>query len=122
MRHGESTPSARHDEMAFEDFLRSVPLVHKHIMRTRRLMLENRQFRKFLELNGLNVNDVLSDDMPAINLATESSDKDSTVNETTLQTLTESLRAEQKRAANLEANLYVLQIDYDNLIKQNNID
>ena len=107
MRHGESTPSARHDEMAFEDFLRSVPLVHKHIMRTRRLMLENRQFRKFLELNGLNVNDVLSDDMPTINLATESSDKDSTVNETTLQTLTESLRAEQKRAANLEANLYL---------------
>ena len=48
--------------MAFEDFLRSVPLVHKHIMRTRRLMYENRQFRKFLERNGVKPDAVIADE------------------------------------------------------------
>lgn len=103
--------------MAFEDFLRSIPLVHKHIMRTRRLILENMKFRKFLERNGLSVEDILSEKTTRLNLNTTTSEASDSETELTLHTLVESLRAEQIRAASLEADLYVLQIDYDDIIK-----
>lgn len=105
--------------MAFEDFLRSIPLVHKHIMRTRRLIHENMLFRKFLERNGLSVDDVLSEKMTVLAplIASDSNNsKNSGETAETLQTLVESLRAEQIRAAGLESDLYVLQIDYDDLL------
>ena len=103
--------------MAFEDFLRSIPLVNKHIMRTRRLILENMKFRRFLERNGLSVEDVLSEKTTLLNLNTPPSEANDSETELTLHTLVDSLRAEQIRAASLEADLYVLQIDYDDIIK-----
>jgi len=104
--------------MAFEDYLRTIPLVHKHIMRTRRLIHENMLLRKFLERNGLNTEDILMEKtttLPAADTTYEPS-QNSEESAKTLQTLVDSLRAEQIRAANLEADLYVLQIDYDVLL------
>jgi len=108
--------------MAFEDFLRTIPLVHKHIMRTRRMMYENRQFRKFLERNGINPaavianeSDIDGEDLVSDENAIPNSDLDSA-----FKTVATSLRNEQKRSANLEASLYVLQIDYNNLLLQAN--
>lgn len=104
--------------MAFEDFLRTIPLVHKHIMRTRRLIHENMLLRKFLERNGLDVEDVLSTKTTVWPVAeTRVNDAEAlTESVETVQTLVESLRAEQIRSASLEADLYVLQIDYDDLL------
>jgi len=106
--------------MAFEDFLRSIPLVHRHIMRTRRMMYENRQFRKFLDRNGINAAAVIAneaevdgDDLMSDENAIPKSDL-----EAAFKTVATSLRNEQKRSANLEASLYVLQIDYNNLLLQ----
>ncbi|MEP3891949.1 MAG: hypothetical protein ABJN69_15945 [Hellea sp.] len=106
--------------MAFEDFLRSIPLVQKHIMRTRLLMHENRKFREFLEDNGIKADDVLSSesDVDGEGLAEGHNFLPNTDIETAFKTVSTSLRAEQKRAANLEASLYVLQIDYNNLLLQ----
>lgn len=104
--------------MAFEDFLRSIPLVHKHIMRTRLLIHENRQFRKFLETNGLKSEDVLSGKTQTLDVRTEEDKNDLVPNEQTIQTMVDSLRAEQIRSGNLETDLYVLQIDYDDLLKR----
>jgi len=106
--------------MAFEDFLRSVPLVHKHIMRTRLLMHENRKFRDFLESNGISADDVIANegDVDGEGLAEASSILPKTDIESAFKTISTSLRAEQVRAANLEASLYVLQIDYNNLLLQ----
>ena len=104
--------------MAFEDFLRSFPLVQKHIMRTRLLMHENRKFREFLEDNGIKADDVLTsdNDVDGEGLAEGHNFLPNTDIETAFKTVSTSLRAEQKRAANLEASLYVLQIDYNNLL------
>ena len=106
--------------MAFEDFLRSIPLVHKHIMRTRRMMHENKQFRKFLERNGINASAVIDnesevdgDDLTMDEKAVPNSDI-----EAAFKAVATSLRTEQKRSATLEASLYVLQIDYNNLLLQ----
>lgn len=104
--------------MAFEDLLRSIPLIHKHIMRTRLLMHENRLFRKFIEYSGLSVEDILSDKFPKLEIGSKALNHDAEGNEQTLHTLAESLRSEQMRAKELEADLYVLQIDYDDLLKQ----
>lgn len=108
--------------MAFEDFLRSVPLVHKHIMRTRRMMHENRQFRKFLERNGIqpdaviaNESEVDGDDLVSDASTIPNSDLDAA-----FKTVAISLRNEQKRSSHLEASLYVLQIDYNKLLLQSN--
>ena len=108
--------------MAFEDFLRSVPLVHKHIMRTRRMMHENRQFRKFLERNGIqpdaviaNESEVDGDDLVSDDSTIPNSDLDAA-----FKTVAISLRNEQKRSSHLEASLYVLQIDYNKLLLQSN--
>ena len=108
--------------MAFEDFLRSVPLVHKHIMRTRRMMHENRQFRKFLERNGIqpdaviaNESEVDGDDLVSDASTISNSDLDAA-----FKTVAISLRNEQKRSSHLEASLYVLQIDYNKLLLQSN--
>ena len=108
--------------MAFEDFLRSVPLVHKHIMRTRRMMHENRQFRKFLERNGIqpdaviaNESEVDGDDLVSDASTIPNSDLDAA-----FKTMAISLRNEQKRSSHLEASLYVLQIDYNDLSLQSN--
>lgn len=108
--------------MAFEDFLRSVPLVHKHIMRTRRMMHENRQFRKFLERNGIqpdaviaNESEVDGDDLVSDASTIPNSDLDAA-----FKTMAISLRNEQKRSSHLEASLYVLQIDYNKLLLQSN--
>lgn len=106
--------------MAFEDFLRTFPLVHKHIMRTRLLMHENRKFRNFLESNGIRADDVLTSesDVDGEGLAEAANILPNTDIETAFKTVSTSLRAEQIRAANLEASLYVLQIDYNNLLLQ----
>ncbi len=106
--------------MAFEDILRSVPLVHKHIMRTRKLMHENRKLREFVEINGLNVSDLLSDKAHDLRVVAKASDTSSEISETTLNSLAESLRIEQNRFADLQADLYVLQMDYDNLLQRMN--
>lgn len=106
--------------MAFEDFLRSVPLVHKHIMRTRKLLHENRRLREFVEVNGLNVSDLLSDKNHDLRIAPKVSEPSSDIPEATLNSLAESLRIEQNRFADLQADLYVLQMDYDDLLKRMN--
>lgn len=103
--------------MAFEDFLRSIPLVHRHIMRTRTLMHENMKLKNFIERNGLNVSDILSDTSEDLTLPTNSDSSHSSTEEQTLQSLAQSLRAEQKRSLGIEGDLYVLQIDYDALLK-----
>ena len=106
--------------MAFEDFLRSIPLVHKHIMRTRRIMHENRQFRKFLERNGINASAVIAneEDIDADHLTVDENTIPNSDLDAAFKTVATSLRAEQRRSANLEASLYVLQIDYNNLLLQ----
>lgn len=103
--------------MAFEDFLRSIPLVHRHIMRTRVLLHENAKYKKFLARNGFNPEDILADKIQDLSLSSHPIGEDAPVSEETLKTLAESLRREQLRASALEADLYVLQIDYDTLIK-----
>ena len=122
MKPGENAVSYRRKTMAFEDFLRSVPLVHKHIMRTRRMMHENRQFRKFLERNGIqpdaviaNESEVDGDDLVSDASTIPNSDLDAA-----FKTMAISLRNEQKRSSHLEASLYVLQIDYNKLLLQSN--
>lgn len=106
--------------MAFEDFLRSIPVVHKHIMRTRRLMHENKKLREFLENNGINAHDVIAqnNDVDGESLKCLVNILPNTDIETAFKTVSTSLRAEQKRATNLETSLYVLQIDYNNLLLQ----
>jgi len=106
--------------MAFEDFLRSIPLVHKHIMRTRRMMHENRQFRKFLERNGINAAAVIAneEDVDGDNLIADENAIPNSDLDAAFKAVATSLRTEQKRSANLEASLYVLQIDYNNLLLQ----
>jgi len=91
-------------------------------MRTRRMMHENKQFRKFLERNGINPSAVISnesdvdgEDLAPDDYAIPNSDLDAA-----FKTVATSLRNEQKRSANLEASLYVLQIDYNNLLLQFN--
>jgi hypothetical protein len=102
--------------MAFEDFLRSIPLVHKHIMRTRRMMHENRQFRKFLEHNGLDAQDIISE-KTTMNIYSNATPPLPDNEQDAINTLTKSLTLEKKRNAVIEADLYVLQIDYDNLLR-----
>ncbi|WP_026940675.1 hypothetical protein [Hellea balneolensis] len=104
--------------MAFEDFLRTVPLVHKHIMRTRLMMHENKQLRKFLKRHGIDPKDVISseNDVDAEDLEFVQKILPDTDLEVAFKTVATSLREEQKRAAALEASLYVLQIDYNHLL------
>ncbi len=106
--------------MAFEDFLRSIPLVHKHIMRTRRMMHENRQFRKFLERNGINASAVIDNegDVDGEHMIVDENAVPNSDMEAAFKAVATSLRTEQRRAATLEASLYVLQIDYNNLLLQ----
>ena len=108
--------------MAFEDFLRSVPLVHKHIMRTRRMMHENRQFRKFLERNGIQPDSVIANEseVDGDDLVSDASTIPNSDLDAAFKTVAISLRNEQKRSSHLEASLYVLQIDYNKLLLQSN--
>jgi len=108
--------------MAFEDFLRSIPLVHKHIMRTRRMMHENKQFRKFLERNGINPSAVIANEseIDGEDLVSDENTIPNSGLDAAFKTVATSLRNEQRRSANLEASLYVLQIDYNNLLLQSN--
>ena len=108
--------------MAFEDFLRSVPLVHKHIMRTRRMMHENRQFRKFLERNGIQPDAVIANEseVDGDELVSDASTIPNSDLDAAFKTVAISLRNEQKRSSHLEASLYVLQIDYNKLLLQSN--
>ena len=104
--------------MAFEDFLRTVPVVQKHIMRTRVLMHENKQLRNFLERNGISSDDVIlnESEVDGDELEFVQNMLPKTDIEAAFKTLTTSLKIEQKRAAQLEASLYVLQIDYNALL------
>lgn len=104
--------------MAFEDYLRSIPLVHKHIMRTRLMMHENRQFRKFLETRGINPVDVIERQAEVDGeLLTQFADENTHTNlENSFKMVAKSLRDEKDRADELEASLYVLQIDYNELL------
>ncbi|MDA8707874.1 hypothetical protein N9M10_00720 [Hellea sp.] len=104
--------------MAFEDFLRSVPLVHKHIMRTRMLMHENKQLRKFLERHGISPNDVIvnESEVDGEGLDLVENILPNTDLEVAFKSIATSLKDEQKRARQLEASLYVLQIDYNTLL------
>jgi len=86
-------------------------------MRTRLLMHENRKLKKYIERNGLNITDILLDQGPDLTLATNSQNSEAVTEERTLQTLVDTLRVEQKRSSALEADLYVLQIDYDALLE-----
>lgn len=104
--------------MAFEDFLRTVPVIHKHIMRTRLMMHENKQLRKFLKRHGIDPKDVIAnenevdgEDLEFVQKILPNSDL-----EVAFKTVAVSLREEQKRASKLEAALYVLQIDYNHLL------
>jgi len=106
--------------MSIESFLRTIPLVSKHILRTRLLMHENRQFRKFLERNNIDPVDVIKNQFEAHSGITEFIDNnqvDSNI-QTAFKSVAVALREEQKRAAKLEATLYVLQIDFDDLLVQ----
>ena len=104
--------------MAFEDFLRSVPLVHNHIIRTRRLMHENRKLREFVELNGVDSADILAKNGTIAKLIQKPIETSSDNCGATLESLAKSLRVEKNRFAELLAEQYILQIDYDNLLKR----
>ena len=78
---------------------------------------DSAKYKKFLARNGFNPEDILADKIQDLSLSSHPIGEDAPVSEETLKTLAESLRREQLRASALEADLYVLQIDYDTLIK-----
>lgn len=87
-------------------------------MRTRLLMHENMQFRKFLKRNGVSPAAVISHeaDVDGEGL-TQFVEEISNANlEESFRMLSKSLKDEQSRAKNLAASLYVLQIDYNELL------
>lgn len=105
--------------MALEDFLRNVSLVHKHIMRTRKMTHENLKFRKFLENSGFNADEVLQEGYEAKSDFQYENIETDEVKNPRLQKLFNALKFEQRRGRILEAELSILQEDYHKLLQRN---
>ena len=104
--------------MSFENFLRTIPLVHRHIMRTRLLIHQNKVLRKFLDKNGINADDILANNPISESLVINEKIDAPVDNEiySSLKMISTSLRSEQLRSSELESKLCIKQIDINNLI------
>lgn len=102
--------------MSFQDFLRTIPLVKRHLTRTLRLNHQNSKFRAFLEIKGINPDTVLgstsSHDFQKVSFNGDF---------TKIQSSEECqihLQKAQHSITALETRLIVLQTDYDALLRK----
>lgn len=98
--------------MLFQDFLRTIPLVQRHLNRTLRLNHQNEKMRLFLERNGIDPEKVLNSTSINDFLESKFSSESQNANKCEKNLETANLKIDA-----LETKVLLLQIDYDNMLK-----